>query len=113
MFRILNINPIFQGTTAPSYQVILRCIDGNPVKPRIELTVSPKLWQCPVRLDKRFLRNIHYLFRILYVSTNQLNKPVLVPEHKNIECFFVTILYPPDQFLINWLLHPANPLEFD
>ena len=63
-------------------QVILGGIDADAVQPGIERTVAPESRQCPVGLDKGFLRHVLDFGRIPNKPRQQAHQLALVLRHQ-------------------------------
>src|SRR5690606_29106604 len=86
-------------------QVVLRCVDGDPVEPGIECTVTTEQLQCPISLDERFLGNILYFVRIFHKAGNKRSHLVLITQYQKIESLLLSIQHPIHELLICIVLH--------
>ena len=87
-------------SSALRYQVVLRRIDSDPVKPRVKGTVSAERTQRPVGLDEGLLRNVLDFGGIADQTRQQTIQLALVLGYQQAECLLVAALYALDELLI-------------
>ncbi len=100
LIRILQIQIEVHRPAALRHQRVLGGVDRDPIQPCIERAVAAKRGQRPIRLEKRLLGDILGFGGIVHEAAHQLQHPMLVFQHQQVERRLVARLNAPDQFLV-------------
>ena len=107
---ILGTHIAIRRASTTRYQMILRSVDGYPVKPGVESTVSPEVSQRPVGLDESLLSHVLSFLLVMHETHHQPQNPVLVLEYQQIKGTLVATLHALDQLLILFFYQHVRPL---
>ena len=111
ILRILGIQVELNGFALQGHQIVLRRVDGNPVKPCVERTFTPESRQGPVGLHEGLLGDVESFGRIAHVSHDKLQYFLLVLEYQQVEGAPITPLNSLYEKLIAaCLCHARGPV---
>ena len=110
LLRILQIQVEIHRPPPIRHQRVLGRVDRNAIQPRVKRTVAAKRSERPVGLEEGFLGDVLRLGGVVNEAAHQLQHPVLVLQHQQVERGLVAGLDPPNQFLVGVVLRhrPAS-----
>ncbi len=100
LVRVLQVQVEIHRPPPLRHQRVLGRVDRDPIQPRVKRTIAAERGQRPVGLEEGFLRDILRLGGVVDETSDQLQHPMLILQHQQVERRLVARLHALHQFLV-------------